>query len=257
MLKKILIFIVVLVLFVACTESRRHTRTEQLNMDSLAEASPKADTVTFINKQILENLPDKRLNININFPQIVYYYIVESQQIFNSVIKFITDNARATFEMEIPEKHFLDSLPMELKNDFNIEYEIINNSSSISSVLFNISQFQAGAAHPLNYHKSVNFDLHRGKLISEYDFFQDTLLLYKISELSRIKLLKNMINSDSSWVISGTQPLLENFRNFNIGKDSLYITFDQYQVGPYSDGSFKIGLHYKQFDTLLPNIIIK
>ncbi len=244
---------------VSCTESRRHTKTEPLNIDSLAKISIKSDTVIFINKQISNMDEDKKLYSNINYPQIVYYHIPESQQIINSIIKSIVDDTKSAFFMEVPGKDFLDSIGIvlgdDLRNEFNIEYEVLNNSSTITSVIFNVMQFHADAAHSLDYHKSVNFDLHRSKMITEDDFFADSTLIKRISYLSRIELLKRG-TYDTSWVNNGTLPLIENFRNFNLGKNALIITFDPYQVGPYSDGSHRISLNYKLFDTLLPNIII-
>jgi hypothetical protein len=43
----------------------------------------------------------------------------------------------------------------------------------------------------------------------------------------------------------------ENFRNFTLGRDSLVIDFDEYQVGPYALGRPRIAIAYNSLSTIL------
>ncbi len=253
-MKKIL-FISIFVLLIACTESRRHAKTDIVIMDSLAAIIPKSDTITLINKQIIEFLDDKRLDIKINYPQMIYYPIAESMQMFNSIMKYHVENTKNLFMMEIPTIEEWPEEFKEFKNEFTIEYQVLNNSESLASVLYEVFQYGVGSIHGLHYNISLNVDLQRGELISDYDLFADSLFLIKVSDLTRLELLKK-VDSDTAWVTSGTQPVIENFRNFNLAKDSLIITFDPYQVGPFCDGSVRVALSYKKLDATLPNRIL-
>ena len=172
-----------------------------ISMDSLAASIPKSDTITLINKEIKEYLEAKRLEVDINYPQLIYYPIKESMQMFNSLMKYHADNTKNLFMMEIPPLEELDDEARELKNEFSIDYQVINNSESLASILYEVMQYGAGAAHGLYYNITLNIDLHRGELIEDYDLFADTLFLTKVSDLTRKELLKNP-ESDSAWVVS-------------------------------------------------------
>ena len=51
-------------------------------------------------------------------------------------------------------------------------------------------------------------------------------------------------------LLEGTSPKEENFKNFAFSKDGLILFFEQYQVAPYSEGSFRVVIPYDKIKEL-------
>ena len=111
---------------------------------------------------------------------------------------------------------------------------------------------QAGRAHPFHSHRVVNFDLTQNKELTLSDLFKPkTNFLKTIAELSEKKLNETIGEKDRWMIKGGAEPLANNYKNWNIGKNSLLITFDEYQVAPYVYGPQAIAIPFSALENIL------
>jgi hypothetical protein len=124
-------------------------------------------------------------------------------------------------------------------NGLWIRYEVLYNSGGLVSIYIPISIYNQGAAHPLPFSESITYDLNQNRRLELSEVFQpgvDYLSLLSersIEDLNRQGIL--------GWE-DGAQPLLENFKSWNLTPEGLMITFDPYQVAPYAAGYVKVVL---------------
>ena len=128
-------------------------------------------------------------------------------------------------------------------------YEKYSYQDYLSYVFF--TSMYTGGAHPNNTIHTVTYDKKKKQIVTISDLvniYPD--LLNILSEESR-KILKKYPSFQTPYfqedmLIEGTEPRLENFRNFTFSKDGLIIFFEQYQVAPYSFGKFEITIPYSK-----------
>lgn len=120
------------------------------------------------------------------------------------------------------------------KSSLYIDYKTEFQNKNALSLLFSLSAYTRGAAHPRNRVKSFNF-LNGQVVRLEQLFKPNSHYLPKIAELSRRALMKKKI-SDKDWIITGTKPTQDNYKNWFFTKNGLAIVFDTYQVAAYVYG---------------------
>jgi hypothetical protein len=141
--------------------------------------------------------------------------------------------------------------PLSLEIDYSIEYM---DNRCISVLLYNFSY--TGGAHPNTFSSSYNYDIQkRKKLLLDDLFAQGYDYLNFLSSYCYEDIKNKYIEIDTNpedaedWIIDGTDPLEpDNFKDFNLTADSLMITFDPYEVGPYVMGAFTVFVPYAEFD---------
>lgn len=253
---------VILVFAVSCTESTRQYRETRINFDSLAASIPKSDTLTFITKETSDSNSTLKYLIVLSYPELIHYDNDIIQKKINNSISVKLNEIIELFKIE-QEYMFSDTANMNLPENFDdfesrksylmIIYEILNNDRDLMSVIFNVEQYNAFAAHPISYHKTLNFDMKSGEEITLSKFIpeSDSTFIDRVSEISYDKIMKLNL-SDSVWVRNGLLPLWDNFKNYNITRKSLILTFDIYQVAPYSSGPVRISIPWEslQIDSL-------
>jgi hypothetical protein len=246
----------VLFLICSCSESTRQYREPRINYDSLAASIPKSDTLTFIPHEISDTSTEFHYVITCKYPELIHYDI--------DTVKFkinyaITGRLNEIIDLFKIDQKFLanDSVGLAPLKDLEgfetrqnyllIDYGIVNNSRTIMSMIFNIEQYNAFSAHPISYHKTLNFDMKTGDEIDLMEFVQDDDSTF-IGNLSNIsyELISAKNISDSVWIWNGILPEWENFQNYNITRDSLILTFDVYQVAPYAVGPVRIAVPWEK-----------
>ncbi|MBX3042893.1 MAG: DUF3298 domain-containing protein [Candidatus Kapabacteria bacterium] len=240
----------------ACSETTRQYRETRINYDSLAASIPKSDTLTILEKQQNDTNSILKYYISVIYPELIHY---DNEKAQKKVNLGISGKLTEIIEMFVMDQEFMfaDTTGMNLPEDFDefesrysflaIDYELINNSRDLMSLILNIEKYIAFAAHPISYHKSLNFDMSSGEEIDLYNFISvnDSLFLDKLSEVSFNKITA-MNLSDSVWIRNGLLPLWDNFKNYNITRDSLYLTFDVYQVAPYAVGPVRVSYSWQE-----------
>jgi hypothetical protein len=116
------------------------------------------------------------------------------------------------------------------------------NDEYISFVL-NIYYF-SGGAHGITEIRAFNYDVGKNKTISITEFLGKSSLS-KLSQAVRSEYPGMDENGDpdpalDQMIQAGTQPVVDNFKEFNFNSNSLIIYFQQYQVAPGSYGPVTI-----------------
>ncbi len=124
------------------------------------------------------------------------------------------------------------------KSELTIDYEILKISDSFASIKFNVSQYQAGGAHPNGYVFVVNLDLQNGKELALEEIFSGPWKEEASKFCAKSLLAQNegAPLDAQNWIIEGTQPTVENFSVIGFSGSSALIFFNPYQVAPFAQG---------------------
>lgn len=151
----------------------------------------------------------------------------------DAAVSELISQAQKSFEKPDPD---LADLPADIpgKNGLNIAYQLMFQNKRALSLLFNLSAYARGAAHPANSVQTLNFI--DGKPVSLADLFKkDTGYLAKIAEFS-LKVLQKKNISDAEWLNKGTSATAINYKNWYFNQKGIAIVFDTYQVAAYVYG---------------------
>jgi len=156
----------------------------------------------------------------------------------------ITDEAFEYMEEDMPG-------PLGLEINYSMEYM---DNRCISVLLYNFSY--TGGAHPYAFASAYNYDIEKRKdILLDSLFAEGYDYLGFLSAYCYEDIKNNYIEIDvdpadvEDWIIEGTDPSEPgNFRDFNLTEDSLMITFDPYEVGPYAMGAFTVYIPYAEFN---------
>ncbi len=189
------------------------------------------------------------------YPQITGKNNNEAEQAFNKRVNTIISEEMQQFtnsvQLDMPH---MKTLPKEVRNNtFKIDYDIdVIRELAIVSIRFTIQGMQAGRAHPYRSHRVLNYDLIHNKELVLGDLFKsDAKYLDVLSKYSNNKLQKT-VNEKDKWMIDeGAKAIAKNYKNWNIEKDAILITFDEYQVAPYVYGPQEIEIPYAELQQLL------
>ncbi len=169
-------------------------------------------------------------------------------QEFNQSTKNLVEHVIGYFKEDLENMGELPPDMVSHESSLEIDYEIIHAENDLVSVLFGISIYYAGAAHPSHFTEALNFDLVDGTIADLSTLFKpgtDYLLFlsdYCLDDLNKQGVLE--------WE-DGALPKPENYRVWNISADGLQITFDPYAVAPYADGPQKVVIPFDQLSEVL------
>jgi len=141
-------------------------------------------------------------------------------------------------------------------SDLSISYETELAQDDLMSVVFTISSYYQGAAHPNSYSEVVNYDLKNGKSLKLSDLFKpgakylQALSSYCLADLKKQSKEKGSMLDDTS-INAGAGPKNDNYRSWSITRQGLGINFDSYQVGPYAAGSQYVKVPYSALKDLI------
>jgi len=241
------------------TSGTENETTAPVNVGNLETPSINEDDVilefTVITKEINELESDGKREIIAKYP---YFEHQDSEDIFyaaNNTIKndyidfWINDFRDITDEAF---EYMREDTPGPLGLDINYSIEYMDNRC-VSILLYSFSY--TGGAHPNTFSSSYNYDIEKRKDILLYDLFAEGYNYLGFLSSYCYEDIKNKyteIDVDPAdmedWIIDGTDPSKpDNFRDFNLTADSLMITFDPYEVGPYAMGAFIVFVPYAEF----------
>ena len=136
---------------------------------------------------------------------------------------------------------------------YDQSFELLSPPGNLISVKFSIMIYMARAAHPGTHSRTVTYDLQAGRDLALGDLFLpnsdylDPIAAYCVAELQ-----ERPIGFDPS--MGGAQPTSSNYGNWNVSQEGLVITFDEYQVAPYSSGPQVVVVPYSALTAALdPN----
>lgn len=205
----------------------------------------------FTDKVIKENDEKNNSDISAVYPEISN---TDSHAKFNRTIKNIVDESISSYKKQVAEYGAEDA-----KNSGNhqgytsdLSYNVVlANNDFVSLIILNY--IYLGGAHGGTVYKTVNYDLKNNRELKLADIFApDFDYLKTISANSIAELNKNLEDlSDDEWIARGAGADAENFSNWNMSKNGLLITFDQYQVAAYAAGSPTVLIPYDKLKNIL------
>ncbi|MDD3002484.1 MAG: RsiV family protein [Candidatus Shapirobacteria bacterium] len=193
------------------------------------------------NEPITKKMDDEFKDINnyksINCPDITNLKDKEVQDILNKKIKDYV--AKIVSDEHMDEAILVEEIEQGPNNNWLDVYCRTIQNNNIISITINTSSYGAGAAHPNNYETTMSYSKKDGKILSLDSLFKpNTDYLKIITERTRYYLNKDH-GIDPQWIIDGTSSE-SSLSSFMVENNGLKITFDPYQVAPYSEGTIEV-----------------
>lgn len=188
-------------------------------------------------KNLEENSAKPAFTITLNYPQITGTsdpHLLAFNQAAEKLTQDLRDSFRKDFLAIPADPNFGGSFAQ-------MNYSVTNGSDGLLSVLFTISFYASGAAHPNQYSQVLNFDLIHGKKLELANLFLPNIDYMKIiatacsADLTQQKRLE---------FPEGVLPKAENFASWNISAKGLVFSFDPYQVASYAMGPSQVVIPY-------------
>lgn len=160
---------------------------------------------------------------------------------FNQRLDDLIQNEIAAFRREFTDAPITEAAT----NSFlEVSYTLVSQYGDIWSFKFVFFFYNNGAAHPGDYHITINYDLEAGRELALGDLFlPNSNYLETISDYCIGELGKRDVGFEGGFE-EGARPTLENYRNWNVAPDGLLITFDAYQVAPGAAGPQQVVVPY-------------
>jgi hypothetical protein len=210
----------------------------------------KSNDFKIVNKKIEEKNKKRNYSINVNYPQIAGFKNKDAEKKFNEYVEYIVTKDVNAFKKDMNDWEGR----AEMESTYEIADSIYYMSDDLISIRFDGFVYYSGAAHPLTFFYSLNYDLKNNSIIELSDIFQGEYLkqLSAICVEDLIRQQKEYLdNPDSSWILEGAGPKEENYKVFNFTKTYFLITFPVYQVASYAEGPKEVIINYGK---LLPYI---
>jgi hypothetical protein len=252
-MKKILLFIIANIVLSQIVFAEVADTHVVANGEATVSISP---TMQIISQS--QHREDAKLGYEIDtkYPQIQGKTLSAGAKEFNSAIKKIVTTEVDQFKRLVAlDKPHMQTLPEDIRtNSMKADYDVDvvkPKSGTIISVRMTFEGMQAGRAHPYHNNHVINFDLQTGKILTLSDLFKKDANFLKALAAYASNALNHKLKHDNWMVPQGTKADMNNFKNWNLQADSILITFDEYQVAPYTYGSQEVEIPYNQLKKIL------
>jgi hypothetical protein len=132
-----------------------------------------------------------------------------------------------------------------------VNFEQVSPAGNLTSLKFRVNFYSDGAAHPGSYSHTATYDLQAGSFLTlDRLFTPGADYLTAISDYCIAELLSRDIAFDPA-MITGADPDVVNYQNWNITADGLLITFDEYQVAAYAAGPQLVTIPYGELQSII------
>ncbi len=140
--------------------------------------------------------------------------------------------------------------PITAGSSFDIQSSLVGQQGDFWSIKLEAMGYSDGAAHPYHYTVPVNYDLNQGREITLDEVFLPNLnYLQKVADYCKAELSKRDIGFEM--FSQGADPTPENYQRWNLSKDGLVITFDEYQVAAYAAGPQVVVIPFSELQGLI------
>lgn len=131
-------------------------------------------------------------------------------------------------------------------SSYDSAYWVTLSTPTLISLAFGISTYGEGAAHPNHNTMVFNYDLDKGRTLSLSELFKPNSNYLKLISSYTINELKKKFapDPDLDWIENGAGAKEENYKNWNLTRSGLQITFDPYQVASYAEGEHVVVIPY-------------
>jgi hypothetical protein len=197
-------------------------------------------------KEIKEENKKLRYSVDVEYPELIGGANPNSGK-FNQEVKSLVTKEVKGFKDGVSEAA-TDEAPAnpDSGSDIQIGYDVVLATEDLISVVFGISTYSEGAAHPNSYSQVINYDLKNGKSLKLADLFKPGSEYLGVISRHAVSDLKKQAgqDADNDWIEKGAGPDVDNFLSWNISKRGLALTFDPYQVGSYAEGPKHVVVPY-------------
>ena len=168
---------------------------------------------------------------------------------FNQAVQELIDHEFENFMKGVSEiEAWRVAVIPDMYSTFEVNARVIFNEHYLVSVLFDFDIYSAGAAHPLDYSKTITYYLQEARVLKLEDLFlSDSPWLESISELTSNDL-------DMRYVLEypgGAGPDVNNFQNWTVDYAGLRFYFDPYQITSYAVGRQEVLIPFAALEKLL------
>jgi hypothetical protein len=136
---------------------------------------------------------------------------------------------------------------------YDSNYFVSLATNDLVSIIFGVSTYGEGAAHPNHNTHVFNYDLRSGKILKLADLFKPNSNYLGVISNYAMQALKEKLGdeTDADWIESGAGAKLENYQSWTMTRTGLEITFDPYQIASYAAGTHEVVIPY----TVLKDVI--
>lgn len=209
--------------------------------------------VEIASKQIKESNKKLRYEIAAQYPQITGSANPNFEK-FNQAARALVNKEVSDFRKGMQPEGEEGEPPTDESggSDLSVSYTVALAQDDLVSVKFDVSNYEAGAAHPNPYSHVLNYDLKNGKQLKLSDLFKpgarflQTIATYCIADLK-----KQQKDLPVDQIESGATAKSDNYTNWTITRRGLGITFDAYQVAPYAAGPQFVLVPYSTLKDLI------
>ena len=198
--------------------------------------------VTNNQEKKLEYTSKKQYKIKAYYPDIKYPLL--DKVITDKINKYIDEFKDNVIDIPVKQNQYYT---------FYLLYDMYSYQNFISYV-FSIETY-TGGAHPNHDIFTVTYDKSTDKIVTIADLVEtNPNFLNTASNTAREELINNPGIVDINMLNSGTTAEIDNFSRFAFSSDGIVFFFTQYQIAPYSSGTFEITVPYSK---ILPSNSIK
>jgi len=217
-------------------------------------------TTEITTREIKETIKAKKAQISAEYPELSGSGAGVAG--FNQLAKARVTKSLADFKKDLAGVTAEDiKLMGEMGNYIDVGYDLEYADDDLISVNFGEDTF-TGGAHPNHDTFTLNYDLKQGRELKLADLFKPgskylaTIADYAVRDLKGRKDPESGENLGlaQDGFEDGAKPTADNYRNWNVTKKGLLITFPPYQVGAYAVGPQTVIVPYSQLkDIAVPD----
>ena len=165
----------------------------------------------------------------------------------NQSIKGAMDTLVSDFKTNsVPEEGVLVSEKSTLDVTYN---KTIVQTSTTLTVLFAVSDYFSGAAHPNNYTLPVTVSKTTGLKMTTKDFFKSDSNFLSVLSVKAIPLLKKKLGADFS--SDGAEPTTDNYANVYTTDTAVMVLYDPCRVAACAAGVISVEIPRSQLQAIL------
>lgn len=187
--------------------------------------------------------------IALSYP-VVHGLTTAASRAVNGALLAAVDHAETSFTSQVPLSAPGPGIPY---SGLKASFATVRAGGGIVSFELYITQWDAGAAHPVTAVQTFNFNTATGHEYSLRELFNPgSSYLDALSSISRSMLAAQLGQGGSPSVIDqGTAPAPANFSAWALGDASLHVVFSDYQVASYAQGIQEVKIPYSRLAGLL------
>lgn len=196
----------------------------------------------------------KTYDTDIEYPVLSSVNVQSSVKEMNSRINSYLAQVKSEF-MENANEMSKYNTETDVKSSLVMKYKVYGPVHGVETVAFDVSDYNAGAAHPNSYVRTLNFSTKTGKEISLTDMCADSSsCLSKLAPMYQAELKNKLLGMSMDYgdtAIDGSAARAGNYQVFISTKDTLDVVYNPYQVAPYAAGNIRVALPWDKVSVYL------